>query len=546
MFVRKKAALCSLRFLRRAPDEYPHGEFNGRIVQMLSHPDIGVLTSVISLLISLAQTNDLKDCVPLAIAKLHRFVMNPEVNDYMYYSVPAPWACVKLLRLLQLFPFPEDQASADRITEALNRIVARVSEVPANMSKATKPKPQFFNANSAVFFEAVNLIVQYDRDSVMQLKVCTHLGEFLSHRDANMRFLALEGLSALARTDISHDAVMAHQPTVVKLLNTEKDTTIQRRAVDVLYEVCDKRNVTEIVAELLKFLEKADYDLREELVLKIALLAERHVSDYTWFVDVIIKLIRVAGDYVVDEVIYRVIQIIVNRQDVQDYAAKTSFEALLDPICRETMVVVGSYVLGEFGHLIANDPLSSPLKQLELLQNHYPLMSATTRSLILTTYAKFANLFPEIKGQIQEVLKASNLVRNSNTEIQQRSNEYIALLNVSNPAVLTSVLEEMPAYAEKESSILSKLESRATITDTISVKKPRSKAALGDVSSVAHGGSASETAKPAAAAQPTTVVGNDAFFSKFLLEDNGVLYENPVMQIGAKCEFHNRIGKYPT
>ena len=50
------------------------------------------------------------------------------------------------------------------------------------------------------------------------------------------------------------------------------------------------------------------------------------MTDYTWFVDVILKLIRVAGDYVVDEVVYRVIQIVVNRQDVQDYAAKTAFE----------------------------------------------------------------------------------------------------------------------------------------------------------------------------------------------------------------------------
>ncbi len=53
-------------------------------------------------------------------------------------------------------------------------------------------------------------------------------------------------------------------------LQTEKDTTIQRRAVDVLYAVCDKRNVTEIVGELLKFLERADYTIREELVLKVS------------------------------------------------------------------------------------------------------------------------------------------------------------------------------------------------------------------------------------------------------------------------------------
>ena len=37
-------------------------------------------------------------------------------------------------------------------------------------------------------------------------------------------------------------------------------------------------------------------------VLKIAHLAERYVTDYTWYVDIVIKLIRLAGDYVVDEV----------------------------------------------------------------------------------------------------------------------------------------------------------------------------------------------------------------------------------------------------
>jgi len=561
LYVRKKAALTSLRFFRRAPEEYPHGEFNGRIAQMLSHPDLGLITSVTSLVTSLAQhdTVGFKDALPLAIAKLHRLILNPEDNDYNYHDVYAPWLSVKLLRLLQVFPLPEDKPSLDRINEALNAIVSGLSEpstVPGAKPNA-KPKPQFFNAKHAVFFEAVNLIVYYDHDPVLQRKVCTQLGELLSHKEPNMRFLSLEGLSALARTAAAHDAVQTHQSTVTKLLHTEKDTTVQKRAVDVLYEVCDKRNVTEIVGELLKFLERAEYTIREELVLKIALLAERHVSDYTWFVDIIIKLIRLAGDYVVDEVVYRVIQIIVNRQDVQDYAAKTVFEALLDPLCRETMVVVGGYVLGEFGHLIANDPNSSPQKQLELLQHHYPLMSATTRGQLLTSIVKLANLFPEIKAQVQDFLKQSNLVRNSNAEIQQRANEYLALTKVANLAVLPSVLEEMPAFPEKESSILSKLAEfkGATVTDAaIGAKKPRAKANLEMVSSVAHGGSApAATAAPTAAmaamtvsdapVQPTAIVGNDAFFPKFVLADSGILYENPVMQIGVKSEFHSRIGR---
>jgi AP-2 complex subunit alpha len=55
-------------------------------------------------------------------------------------------------------------------------------------------------------------------------------------------------------------------------------------------------------------------------------LAEKYATDYKWYVDVILNLIRLAGDYVSEEVWYRVIQIVVNREDVQGYAAKTVFE----------------------------------------------------------------------------------------------------------------------------------------------------------------------------------------------------------------------------
>ena len=61
-------------------------------------------------------------------------------------------------------------------------------------------------------------------------------------------------------------------------------------------------------------------------MLKVAILAEKYAVDYSWYVDTILNLIRIAGDYVSEEVWYRVIQIVINRDDVQGYAAKTVFE----------------------------------------------------------------------------------------------------------------------------------------------------------------------------------------------------------------------------
>lgn len=72
----------------------------------------------------------------------------------------------------------------------------------------------------------------------------------------------------------------------------------------------------------------------------MAILAEKYATDYTWYVDVILNLIRIAGDYVSDEVWFRVIQIVINRDDVQGYAAKTVFE--VDTCCLSTKLSTDS------------------------------------------------------------------------------------------------------------------------------------------------------------------------------------------------------------
>ena len=64
-------------------------------------------------------------------------------------------------------------------------------------------------------------------------------------------------------------------------------------------------------------------------VLKIAILSEKYAHDYTWYVDTILNLIRLAGDYVSEEVWYRIVQVVINTPDVQGYAAKTCFEVYM-------------------------------------------------------------------------------------------------------------------------------------------------------------------------------------------------------------------------
>jgi len=65
--VQRKAALCMLQFLRQSPEEFPHGDHTATLIQLLTNPDMGLVTCVASLLTTLS-ARDPAECVTMAIA----------------------------------------------------------------------------------------------------------------------------------------------------------------------------------------------------------------------------------------------------------------------------------------------------------------------------------------------------------------------------------------------------------------------------------------------------------------------------------------------
>ncbi|XP_057656250.1 AP-2 complex subunit alpha [Diorhabda carinulata] len=572
--VKQSAALCLLRLFRTSQDIIPGGEWTSRIIHLLNDQHMGVVTAATSLIDALVKKNpeEYKGCVSLAVSRLSRIVTASytDLQDYTYYFVPAPWLSVKLLRLLQNYTPPaEDPGVRGRLNECLETILNKAQEPPKSK------KVQHSNAKNAVLFEAISLIIHNDSEANLLVRACNQLGQFLSNRETNLRYLALESMCHLATSEFSHEAVKKHQEVVILSMKMEKDVSVRQQAVDLLYAMCDKSNAEEIVQEMLNYLETADYSIREEMVLKVAILAEKYATDYTWYVDVILNLIRIAGDYVSEEVWYRVIQIVINRDEVQGYAAKTVFEALQAPACHENMVKVGGYILGEFGNLIAGDQRSSPLVQFQLLHSKYHLCSPMTRALLLSTYIKFINLFPEIRTQVQEVFKQHSNLRSADAELQQRASEYLQLSIIASSDVLATVLEEMPAFPERESSILAVLKKKkpgrvpeneikdnksptpATNHTEVNSSNTNSADLLGlstpPISAPNQGntgvlldvlGDMYSGAK--VANNNSTVSSNRNWFvdpKKFVFKNNGVLFENDLIQIGVKSEFRQNLGR---
>ena len=214
-------------------------------------------------------------------------------QDYLYYGIPSPWLQVKCMRVLQYFPTPSDPDYVRSETEVIHHVLTNTGAVK-NVNKN--------NALHAVLFEAVNLVTNLDlpdQKSLLAESVAA-LGRFLDVNEPNIVYLGMSGLTRVCAPD-TIKAVQSFKSKVVDKLN-DADISIRKRALDLLYEMCDETVAKDIVDSLLRYLITADFAIREELALKTAVLAEKYsAGNARWYLDVALKLVEKAGDFISDD-----------------------------------------------------------------------------------------------------------------------------------------------------------------------------------------------------------------------------------------------------
>lgn len=582
--VKKKAALCLLRLVRTSPNLVAGREFAPHVAQLLQDRHLGVLTSAMSLLNGLAAQHysDYESLIPYVVHILGMLVLKKAcAKEYLYYRTPSPWLQIKLLKFLQLFPQaisppsengPSNSAAANKayvsqLTSVVSKILTE-TDVSDSINKS--------NADHAILFESVNLIVVWGSAGPVQLRdgAMKLLGKFISVREPNIRYLGLMTMAKLAQLDGSSESIKKHQATVLVSLK-DADISVRRRALDLLFVMCDTDNAERIVDELVAHLVLADAAIREEMVLKIAILAEKYATDLRWYVDTILKLISISGDHVSDAIWHRVVQIVTNHPqgDLQAYAAATLLVGASPRRCHETAVRVAAYVLGEFGFLIAERPGMSGEEQFRILHQHWATSDQQTRAILVSTYAKLANLYEECRPLVAPVFaRCKNSV---DVEIQQRTSEYSSMREAFSPEAVEDLLREMPPFEDRRQSALEqRLKEREGDDSAAAIKATRPSPAQRQraAQSVAAARAAEEAAianengdapDPLVDVEPEPVdLGLDdresaphvgipkevipamrKAFSNLCTSLSGVLFENALLQVGVKHEYVGAQGR---
>lgn len=145
------------------------------------------------------------------------------------------------------------------------------------------------NVGNSILYEAVLTILDIEADSGLRVLGVNILGKFLSNRDNNIRYVALNTLVKVVA--VEPNAVQRHRNTILDCLR-DPDISIRRRALDLSFTLINESNVRVLVRELLAFLEVADNEFKPVMTSQIGIAADRFAPNKRWHVDTMLRVLK--------------------------------------------------------------------------------------------------------------------------------------------------------------------------------------------------------------------------------------------------------------
>ncbi|KAG9119346.1 clathrin associated protein complex large subunit, partial [Ceratobasidium sp. 392] len=453
-YIRKKAALCALRIVRRVPELLDH--FIEGAKSLLTDRNHGVLLSGITLVSEMCQASEscldeFRKATTLLVRHLKSLITTGYSPEHDVSGITDPFLQIKILRLLRQIGKNDARAS-----EAMNDILAQV----ATNTDSTK------NVGNAILYETVLTVLEIEADSGLRVMAINILGKFLSNRDNNIRYVALNTLNKVVTMDTN--AVQRHRNIILDCLR-DGDISIRRRALELSYALINETNVRVLTRELLAFLEVADNEFKLGMTTQISLAAERFAPNKRWHIDTVLRVLKLAGNYVREEVLSSFIRLVCHTPELQAYTTSKLYTALKEDISQESLTLATVWLLGEFGEVLiqgglVDEEAPKPIQDLDIVDLEEsilqsPYANALIRQFVLTSLAKLSSRPALTEPQRTRIVNILNgYATSTELEIQQRAVEFASLF--SHVDIRAGVLEVMPPP-----------EIKATVIGTVSEKR---------------------------------------------------------------------------
>ncbi|KIW79133.1 hypothetical protein Z517_08973 [Fonsecaea pedrosoi CBS 271.37] len=449
-YIRRKAALCAMRICRKVPDLQEH--FMEKAKVLLQDRNHGVLLCGLTLITSMCEADEaeggeegvvemFRPVVPHLVRTLKSLTSSGYTPEHDVSGITDPFLQVKILRLFRVLGRGDAATS-----EQINDILAQV----ATNTESTK------NVGNAILYEAVLTILDIEADSGLRVLGVNILGKFLANKDNNIRYVALNTLIKVVA--IEPNAVQRHRNTILECLR-DPDISIRRRALDLSFTLIREDNVRVLIRELLAFLEVADTEFKPVMTTQIGIAADRFAPNKRWHIDTMLRVVKLAGNFVKEQILSSFIRLIATTPDQQTYAVQKLYAALKSDITQEALTLSAVWVIGEYGDALLRggsyeeEELVKEVKETDIVDLYTTILNSTYANQVVTEYIITSAMKLTTRMSDQSQIERIRRLMNSRTadlsiEIQQRAVEYSNMFGYD--SIRRGVLEKMPPPEIKE------------------------------------------------------------------------------------------------
>lgn len=324
-YIRKKASLAAVRAVRKLnPEETANILRDVSVLFELRSPAVHISgTALINALCKQNRTNMTTMqpvIVPIILNLLRDHLLLNSGGEAVVGGVRNPFLQVKLLYTLRIML---ESGAPSELLESASDVLAQVAANTDNTKIA----------GCAVLYECVRVILSLSVDKSLRTLSATILGKFLAHKEPTVRYIALQELTRVV--DIDGPGVLArvdgHKEQAMGALR-EADPTIRKRAVELVFRISNESNVSEVVEELLGYIEKSSaVEQKQDACWKIFTLLDRFGPSDEWKVETFVKMLGCADMATPEELITSFLAFVSSKPNVQAHAVLKLFLDALAP-----------------------------------------------------------------------------------------------------------------------------------------------------------------------------------------------------------------------
>lgn len=454
-YLRKKSLIVAAKLIDKDPEL---GEFFiDKLPQLIIDKSSGVLLGCLTLIKSLYNIPSfqptlikLSNQLLSILKKLNTSGYNP---DYDVLGINDPFLQTELISVLRLFSTHESFNKVDEFNDILTQICSNI-EIGKNV-------------NHSILYECIRTIFLVGSDQSLKILAINILGKFLTTKDNNTRYIALNTL--LKVINIEPQAVQRHRSIIVGCLN-DGDISIRRRALELTFAILNESNIRVLIKEILKFLSVTnDNDLKPFIIQQLILSIDKYSPNDSWKFDNFIKILEISSNFINLQYISQILGNLIRvpndlKVSVIEKVYKTFKEAEIKNQFGLSIVIIWS--LGEYYDIISNPEINenSVLSLFHDIINNSVYSSSERDHLInyaLISSIKLSSKFSNTSSL--ESLRKLLLENTSNTnlEIQIRSIEFSELLTTDSK-LKKSILSKVPPPPIKERQMLSLTQNEPT------------------------------------------------------------------------------------